>query len=145
MIRKYHKQDRDNLIQLIELNVPEYFDISEVNLFVKYLDEELEDYFVVEHDEEIVACGGINYSSKKNQAVISWDMVHPKHQGKGIGGQLLKHRLDFIRAQEKYPRIGVRTSQHTVGFYEKYGFETFEIEKDYWAKGFDLYDMKMEL
>jgi [ribosomal protein S18]-alanine N-acetyltransferase len=30
----------------------------------------------------------------------------------------------------------------TYKFYEKQGFELFEIKKGYWAEGFDMYNMK---
>ena len=34
------------------------------------------------------------------------------------------------------------TSQHAYQFYEKMGFELEKIEKEYWAKNFDLYIMQ---
>jgi len=36
----------------------------------------------------------------------------------------------------------VRTSQFVYGFYEKHGFELKKVVKNYWAQGFDLYDME---
>jgi ribosomal protein S18 acetylase RimI-like enzyme len=41
--------------------------------------------------------------------------------------------------------IIVRTSQLAYKFYQKVGFELEKTEKDFWAKGFDLYQMKMNL
>jgi ribosomal protein S18 acetylase RimI-like enzyme len=36
----------------------------------------------------------------------------------------------------------VRTSQHAWRFFEKMGFELQKTEKNFWAPGFDLYQMK---
>jgi hypothetical protein len=38
----------------------------------------------------------------------------------------------------------VRTSQVAYQFYQKAGFDLEKIEKDFWAKGFDLYQMKFK-
>ena len=38
--------------------------------------------------------------------------------------------------------ITVRTSQLVYKYYEKFGFQTKEIIKDFWAKGYDLYRME---
>ena len=41
--------------------------------------------------------------------------------------------------------IVVRTTQLVSQFYKKMGFEIEMIEKDFWAKNFDLYQMKMNV
>ena len=41
--------------------------------------------------------------------------------------------------------IIVRTSQLAYQFYGKVGFELEKVEKDFWAAGFDLYLMRLEL
>ena len=147
-IRTYKDSDKNSLIKLIQLNTPNYFDISEEDDFIKYLEEELEDYFVIEDKttHQIIGCGGINYflDEEPMTACISWDMLHPNCQGKGIGKELLMHRIEYIK-DRKITSVVVRTTQLTYKFYEKVGFNLEKIEKDFWAEGFDLYFMKLEL
>ena len=144
MIRKYSYQDKTEVIKLLRLNTPEYFDPSEEEDLVNYLNKEIEDYYVVVEDSRIVGAGGINYFLPEKTARISWDMIKPNSQGKGIGMQLIKHRIDRIKQNNSIENIIVRTSQHAYRFYEKTGFKLKKIEKDYWAKGFDLYIMSMK-
>ena len=145
MIRPYKKSDRKKLLELLRLNIPEFFDPSEEQDFKKYLDGHYEDYFVVEESGEIVGSGGINYLNGGIEANISWDMFHPAFQGTGLGTKLTKHRIDLIKDNPKVKMIGVRTSQLSYQFYARFGFEIIEIVKDYWAKGFHLYHMKMKV
>lgn len=126
----------------MEANTPEYFDASEVELLSKYLDRGVGDMFVYELDDKIVACASINYD--ENNGVLSWAMVHPDWHQKGIGTELVKHRIAVIK-EKGFPKAVVRTSQLTYGFYEKMGFQLLFTTKDYWAKGYDLYQMEMEL
>ena len=145
MIRLYASKDKDELISLIRLNTPQYFDVAEEAGFSTYLDKEIETYFVFEQDDRIIGCGGINYELESKTAIISWDIIHPNFQGIGIGNKLLLHRIAAIKKNQLIDTITVRTSQHTDKFYEKGGFKLEFITKDYWAKGFDLYQMKIEL
>ena len=141
-IRHYTLSDKKKLIQLIQLNTPTYFDPSETKEYDDYLDQEIEDYFVVEEDSMMIAAGGINYMYDQKIARISWDMVHPEHQGKGIGSLLLQHRLTHLQGNPNIEIIEVRTSQLTHKFYGKSGFKLVEIKENFWAPGFDLYAMR---
>lgn len=143
MIRPYQPTDHPTLLQLIRANTPMYFEKAEEAEFSKYLEEETEDYFVVEANGQIVGCGGINYEPDMKAAVLSWDIIHPEYHGQGYGRELTEHRIARIRQQPGIERIIVRTSQHTFRFYEKMGFATEQVVKDYWAPGFDLYYMEM--
>ncbi|AOR27637.1 acetyltransferase, GNAT family [Formosa sp. Hel1_33_131] len=143
MIRNYTKKDKSTLIELLRQNTPEYFDPSEEIEFINYLDHEVEDYFVYELDFKIIGAGGINYFLEEKSARISWDMVDSKSQGKGIGKKLTQHRINHLKRNTEVEIIRVRTSQHAYKFYEKMGFELEKIEKEYWAKNFDLYLMQM--
>jgi ribosomal protein S18 acetylase RimI-like enzyme len=142
MIRPYHPSDKNELLVLLRLNTPAYFAPSEENDFIDYLEKEMEDYFVLEENGKIVGCGGINYWENGTVARISWDIVHPDQQGKGIGKKLTLFRIEEIKKKPTVQSIIVRTSQLAFRFYEKVGFELEKIEKDYWAEGFDLYEMR---
>ena len=145
MIRPYQIEDKQKVIDLLRLNIPQYFDYTEESDFIQYLDNFAEHYFVVEETGQLIACGGINYLEDESIARISWDMVHPDFQSKGIGKQLSLYRINEIKKNVKVKVILVRTSQLAFKFYEKMGFTLEKIEKDYWAKGFDLYLMNMSL
>lgn len=140
-IRIYNHLDKETVLDLFDANCPAYFAPEEREDLNNYLDSELEDYFVVESEGRVVACGGINIQQDKNKGVLSWDMIHPDSQKKGIGKALVEHRVKHLKENRKVDRIGVRTAQFTHEFYAKCGFVLKEVVKDYWAPGYDLYDM----
>jgi len=152
MIRPYLLADQEAVLAILTANTPKYFATGEVLDFQTYLEQELEDYFVVmDRHHKIIGSGGINYFRNEAQARISWDLVHPSYQGKGVGAQLTQFRIQYIRQHnasqdiQQNPSIQtilVRTSQLAYKFYEKMGFSLIEIKKDYWAPGFDLYEMQ---
>ncbi|MVZ64451.1 GNAT family N-acetyltransferase [Sphingobacterium sp. DK4209] len=135
-IRPYQVDDYELVLRLFNTNVPSYFAEEERNDLIEYLNNEREEYFVIEQDTHLVGAGGINY--KGNDAYISWDFVDASLQGLGIGKQLLSHRLEIIKSNKTVERIIVRTSQFAFKFYEKNGFVAIETHKDYWAPGIDM-------
>ncbi len=145
MIRSYTSKDKQAVMALLRLNIPQNFDVSEENDFADYLDHHVEEYFVVEENGNIIGAGGINYFMDAQTARISWDMIHPDFQGKGIGTLLTKYRIDQIKKNPGIQVVVVRTTQLAYPFYEKIGFVLEKTEKDYWAKGFDLYYMTLAL
>jgi len=143
-IRRYLPEDKELVLQLLDLNTPKFFDEAEREDFNHYLEEEIEDYFLVEDANEVLGVGGINYFLEERIARISWDIIKPNAQGKGIGGLLTKHRIRYLNQNNKIDTIVVRTTQLVFKFYEKMGFKLVEIKKDFWADGFDLYQMELD-
>lgn len=143
-IRPYLPDDHGTILELLRLNTPKYFDESEEAGLVDYLGNYAQNHFVVEDDGVIIGCGGYNISPDGSNGVLSWDIFHPAAQGKGTGSALAKFRIERMK-QAGVPNIGVRTSQHACKFYEKMGFTLKEVVEDYWAPGFDLYDMEIAL
>jgi [ribosomal protein S18]-alanine N-acetyltransferase len=144
VLRAYISSDRKQIINLLRLNTPEFFNEAEEKDLLRYLEHQMEDYFVIELEGSIIGAGGINYFPQEEVARISWDLIHPDHHRQGVGKQLLFYRLKKINSQPLVNKVVVRTSQLVFGFYEKMGFTTEYVEKDYWAKGLDLHVMKME-
>ena len=145
MIRAFNRIDKEKLIELLWLNTPEFFDVIEEKDFIDYLEHYAQHYFVVEENGKIIGSGGINYFAADNLARISWDIIHPDFQGRGIGKKLTIYRINEIKKNPAMDLIVVRTTQLVYKFYQKMGFELEKVEKDFWAKGFDLYQMKMSI
>lgn len=129
------------LMDLFNANSPKYFALSERNDFERYLKNEVEDYFTVYAKHKIVGCGGMNYKNNRKVAILSWDIIHPAYQKRGIGSRLLQHRLQIIQQEPGIERISIRTSQMTESFYAKNGFRETQRIANYWAPGFDLVEM----
>ena len=142
-IRPYEKSDKTDVINLFRLNTPSYFSTEEEDDLIYFLENEREQYYVVSINEEIVGCGGYNFSEDKSIGIICWDIVHPNFQGKSIGRNLLNYRITQIKNVNSIRKITVRTSQLVYRFYEKQGFVLLEIVHDYWSKGFHLYRMEL--
>lgn len=141
-IRAYKDSDKLIVLNLLRLNTPTYFSPEEENDLIYYLENEIEYYFVLEINNQIVGVGGINFSDDKTIGKISWDIFHPNFQRKSFGSKLLTYRIKKIEQIKEVQEISVRTSQLVYKFYEKHGFELIEIVENYWAKGFHLYKMK---
>jgi N-acetylglutamate synthase-like GNAT family acetyltransferase len=142
VIRKYNRSDKETVLSLLRLNTPEYFAPQEENDLKHYLEKELEEYFVLEINDEIVGCGGFNFSEYRKAGIISWDFFHPDFQGRSLGSTLLKYRIEKLLTFKEVERIIVRTSQFAWKFYEKNGFRLIEKKEDHWAKGYHMYLME---
>lgn len=141
-IREYCPADRNAVMNLIRLNIPKYFAVKEEADLGRYLDEEVELYYVLLFDGTIVGCGGINFADNMTTGRISWDIIHPAYQKKSLGTRLHRHRIEKLKNINGIKNITVRTSQLAYKFYEKQGFVLLEIKKDYWADGLDMYKME---
>lgn len=144
-IRTFEEKDIPQLLDLIKLHVPASFAETEIQDFEEYLKFEIEHYFVIQVNEMLVACGGINFKGTTDQSWLSWDIVHPEFQSKGLGSMLLNHRIEVLKRMTQIQTLWVRTSQTASKFYEKNGFKILRHVPDFWAKGFDLVEMKMEI
>lgn len=145
-ILKYTPDFKQKCIDVFESNVPKFFAPEELQLFIDFLDHDIEDnYYVVKKDGDIVACGGVFLDKTSDEAGLSWGMVHANHHKQGIGKTFTEYRIQLLK--EVYPDkvYKVDTSQHTAGFYLKRGFKTVEVIPDGFAKGLDKYVMKMEV
>lgn len=144
-IRQYTKEDHSSIINLLLLNSPKFFAPIEKEDLKNYLEKNSEHYKVLTIQNKIIATGGFNFISTENLVRISWDIVHPQHQGRGLGTTLLNYRMNLIRKLYGNINIVVRTSQMAFRFYAKHGFKTISVHKNYWADGFDMYYVELTL
>jgi N-acetylglutamate synthase-like GNAT family acetyltransferase len=143
IIVPYKSFDKKFVLELLNLNTPKFFAPTEYADLDHYLDNLVDDYFIVKVDDKIIACGGINYFPDERKAHISWDMVHPDFQRQGIGSMLLQHRIKHIHSLPDIDTIFVNTSQLAQAFYAQLCFIKIYEEKNYWAEGIDLIRMQL--
>jgi GNAT superfamily N-acetyltransferase len=133
------------VLSVFQKNIPQFFAPAEKDDLIQYLKNEKEDYFLMEADDQLLGCGGINYFPNENTARVAWDFFDPVHQGRGYGRHLLEFRINYIRKHNAFDKIQVRTSQLAYLFYEKAGFKLNYVKGNYWAEGLHLYFMELIL
>ena len=141
ILREYQPNDYTQIINLFLLNTPEYFCPPEQQDLEYYLQNEIENFFVIEDNGAVVATGGSNI--KESTGYLSWYIVHPRYQGMGFGKQLAEHNLQILKNNPSLTNIGVRTSQLVYPVYEKLGFVLIDTKDNYWGEGMHLYQMEL--
>jgi len=144
MHRPYRASDRPACIDLFVTNEPRHFHASERQDFARFLDTEARHCLVVLEGEDILGCGGFSFGDEGRTASLCWGMVRSDRHGQGIGAQLLLARLQAI-ATTSATQVRLATSQHTAGFYRRYGFVVQSIQPDGFAPGLDEVEMRLSL
>jgi ribosomal protein S18 acetylase RimI-like enzyme len=142
-IRPYRESDLDDVVDVFRSNIPKYFGPEEEPGLVDFLQDDLEDYYVVETNGEIVGAGGI---AKNNDDTVSlcWGMIRSDHLGTGLGKALTRFRIERARGRFGPLPLVISTSHHTEGFYKKLGFETTERIPNGFGPGIDICKMRKE-
>lgn len=143
-IVRYSTKYFDRCMVLFESNHVPYFAADESALYRIYLTDKAIDqaYYLALDDDQLLAAGG--YTERDGVLWLVWGMVGREWHGRGIGRRLLEYRL--LEMQRRYPGALIRlnTSQHTAGFYEKYGFVQEKRVKDGFEAGLDEVVMRYQ-
>ncbi|MBN9387431.1 MAG: GNAT family N-acetyltransferase [Chloroflexi bacterium] len=145
ILREYTPQDKAACLDLFDSNLDPYFLPHERAEFSRFLDKKIGEYFVVEDNGDILGCGGIAFTDETGEANLTWGMINRQKHRQGIGSFLTEGRLERIRQIPGLKTVTIQTSQHTVAFYARYGFEVREIIKDGFGPGLDNYKMTLSL
>ncbi|MEN5147537.1 GNAT family N-acetyltransferase [Brevundimonas diminuta] len=145
--RPYRADDREACLALFDGNTPRFFDASERDGFADYLQATAFEhaYQVIERDGRVVACGGHAVEPDGISVALCWGMVDNGLHGQGVGRALTEARIAAARATPGITRVILNTSQHTQGFYARFGFETVKVTTDGYAPGIDRWDMELTL
>ena len=145
-IRPSTPADLDAVVEVFRSNIPKYFTPEEEPGLHEFLsDPRSYDYYVIEVGGEVIGAGGIALNELQSPTVsLCWGMVHRDHIGTGLGKMLTEFRI--AKARDKCPDLPLTlgTSQHTQGFYEKFGFRLTEYEKDGYGPGIDTCKMRLD-
>lgn len=145
-VRDYAPADRDACLAVFDSNLHAFFDPAEREDFAAFLDRRPGPYLVIEDGEgRVVGCGGYAVEPGTATADLCWGMVAREHHRTGLGELLLDLRLRRIRAEPAVRDVALNTSQHTRGFFERFGFVTERVVPDGFGPGLDRCDMRLVL
>jgi len=140
--RSFDRGDREACLALFDSNVPDFFHEGERPEFEAFLDDLPGPYLVLLRDGAIVACGGYALHDRATAADLCWGIVRRDLHGRGFGRELTEGRIARAVADPRVTEIALKTSQHTVGFYERLGFVTLSVEIDGYGPGLDRCEMR---
>ncbi|HVF29434.1 MAG TPA: GNAT family N-acetyltransferase [Pyrinomonadaceae bacterium] len=132
------------VIEIFRSNIPKYFGPGEEPGLRGFLEDTRgSNYYVGKIDGEVLAAGGV--ALNENQTVsLCWGMIRSDHLGTGLGRKLTEFRIEKAREIFGPLPLFISTSQHTQGFYEKFGFRLTMHKTDGFGPGIDICEMLRE-
>ena len=126
-------------------DIPKYFGPSEEPGLREFLiSTRGQDYYVIADNEVVIGAGGIALNDDDTVS-LCWGMIRKDHLGTGLGKRLTEFRIRACRARFGSRAMVTSTSQHTEGFYEKFGFRTVEHTPDGFGPGLDICKMRLDI
>ncbi len=146
-LRPWEPRDRALGLALFDSNTPRYFAEVEKADFLGFVDDLPGPYFVLESaDGEALGCGGYAGGERDPTiAALCWGMVRGDLHRRGLGDRLLTERLARIAADPVFRSVEIETTQHSCGFFARYGFVETARTPDGFAPGMDRVDMTLSL
>ena len=89
--------------------------------------------------------GGYGVREGSDQADLCWGMIASEYHGHRLGEYLLLARLNEIVRQEDVRGVRLATSQHTDGFFQRYGFAIQSRQRNGIDDGLDNVEMQLDL
>lgn len=136
MLRPIQSKDNQAIAQLIRSSLEAfgldkpgtaYYDPQLNQLTEYYAGLAKSAYFVIEHEGQILACGGFGPVSGKI-AELQKLYVAAEHRGKGLSSLLLTKIFDLAK-REGYEKLYLETATElasAVAVYEHFGFKTLD-------------------
>jgi ribosomal protein S18 acetylase RimI-like enzyme len=143
--RPFEAEDVEACLRLFDSNVPDFFRTHERDEFEAFLRSLPGPYQVLEANAEVVGCGGHALREDGQVVNLCWGMIRRDLHGRGLGRALTEARLEQATREEHVRAVALSTSQHTVRFYEKFGFKTTDVRPDGFGAGIDRCDMRLDL
>jgi len=144
-VRPYLPADRDACLVVFDSNAPGFFKFHQRRDFEEFLDGQSGPYFVMEHEDAIIGCGGYSIAKEKALARLVWGMVRRDWRRQGLGRFLLLFRLREITKAGGVDVVHLDTPPDSAPFFQSQGFKVARVAKDGYAAGMDRVEMTMKL
>jgi len=144
-VHSYCDEWRDACLALFDGNTPDFFAVAERAQYAAFLDQPGATYLVMRMENEgVVAAGGYYMTEEDSLGALAWGIVARRWHRHGLGSELLRLRLSRLAASGARA-VRVRTSQHSRGFFERFGFRPTSVIPDGFSPDIDLVELRLQL
>jgi N-acetylglutamate synthase-like GNAT family acetyltransferase len=121
-IREYQADDLEACLEVYRSNTPDFLSPEGLANFTEFLELGTSYYLVVEHDGEIVGCGGLELVGDSDAATLVHGMIHGEYHRRGFGATLLAARLALLEVDDRPVDVWAQTNVTSMPFYGRFGF-----------------------
>ena len=145
--RPFQPGDQAACLAVFDSNLPKFFAPTERADFQAFLCDKVmtRPYLVIQRAGRLIGCGGLQIDGDGRSAFLSWGMIAQDCHGTGAGQFLTKARLAMAAKIPGLEKLTLNTSQHTKGFYERFGFAAQKLTPDGYGPGLDRWVMELLL
>lgn len=134
-IREYTAEDLPACLRVYHSNEGVYYPAGRVKEFTDFLERGTSYFLVVEHENEIVGCGGLELSGHGPLAWLIHGMIHQDRQKKGLGTTLLAARLALLEPDGQPVQVRLRAGTAAASFYDRFGFALHSVTQNHYGPG----------
>lgn len=129
-IREYQPEDLEACVEIYRSNEPDLLPSAGLEGFIEFLSVGTSYYLVLEHDGDIVACGGLELIGDSDTAALVHGIVHREYQRRGFGTTLLAARIALLEPEERPVDLLMRAGKSALPFYGRFGFALQKVNQD---------------
>jgi ribosomal-protein-alanine N-acetyltransferase len=136
MLRKYNLNDVDRIVDIENKTLHNSLGVDFYN---RDLENPLANHFVYEVNNKVIGFVS-SYFDGEIIEILNF-CIDPEFQSKGFGTKLMNDFFGELKANSSI--LEVRSSNNkAIGLYEKFGFKTIRIRKEYYSNGEDALFMQ---
>jgi GNAT superfamily N-acetyltransferase len=134
-IREYTPEDLQACLTVYHSNEGQFFPTGRVDEFTGFLERGTSYFLVVEHENEVVGCGGLELSGDGPWAWFMHGMIHKDRQNRGLGTTLLAARLSLLEPEGQPMVVRLRAGTAAASFYDRFGFALHSVTQNHFGPG----------
>lgn len=134
-IREYTPEDLHACLTVYHSNEGQFFPTGRVDEFTAFLERGTSYFLVVEQENEIVGCGGLELSGDGPWAWLVHGMIHKDRQRRGLGTTLLAARLSLLEPDGQPVEVRLRAGTAAASFYDRFGFGLHSVAQHAYGPG----------
>jgi N-acetylglutamate synthase-like GNAT family acetyltransferase len=121
-IREHQPEDLEACIEVYRSNEPDFLAPEGLENFIEFLKLGTSYYLVIEHDGDVIGCGGLELVGDSDSSTLVYGMVHREYHRRGFGTTLLAARIALLEVEDRPIDLWMRTSTASMPFYGRFGF-----------------------